>query len=405
MKRCAPGLVLGLILAAVVAGFAALYRLRVGQGDIFPAYSSLRADPLGTRVLRDSLAELSGLRVTQRFQPLAQLDPFPPRTLILAGLNPAPPRTMALDGPDPEDYWGGFTPEEFTALDAAVRGGGRLVIAMGAPPESDEPPGENKKTDHQPSGDEKKIALPPREREAPASPAARIVDLARLWGVKVKQRWLAGDAWRAADAPEELPGNLRWGSNFYFQPAPGAPWRVLYARGGQPVLMEMPCGRGSIVLAADSYFLSNESLQRDRPVALLSWLVGSQTQVEFDESHLGVIKDTGIAELARHYGLAGAFFTLLLLAALFVWRRMALFVPPPEEAPEVVLAYNQTAGLEALLRRALPPPKLAAACVAEWRRTARATDLARVEAALAACPPNTALAGAYNAIVRALRRR
>ena len=393
MSRYAPWFVLGLVFAAIVAGFAALYRLRVGHGDIFPAYSSLRSDPLGTRVFHDSLEALPGLRVTQRFQPLARLEPAPPCTLILAGLAPRD--------------WTEFTPDEFTALDAAVRGGGRLVMAMHASQNSSESPDQKKKAEEPdaPAGDEKKGTVPPSEREEPAPPAVKVVDLTRIWGIGVKQRWLAGDARRTPDAPAELPEKLRWGSNVYFRPEPGTSWRVLYARGGEPVLVEMPYGRGSIVLSADSYFLSNEALQRDHPVTLLAWLVGPLARVEFDESHLGVIKDTSIAELARHYGLEGAFFMLLLLAALFGWRRMALFVPPAEEVPEVTLVYNQTAGLEALLRRALPPPKLAGACVAEWRRTARAPDIARAEAALATCPKNTTLTGAYNAIVRALRRR
>jgi hypothetical protein len=393
MRRYAPGLVLGAVLAAVIAGFAALYRLRVGQGDIFPAYSSLRADPLGTRVFHDSLAELPGLRVGRRFRPLAQLEAFPPRVVVLAG----------LDSYD----WKMFTPEEFTALDAAVRGGSRLVIALGAEQKTDDEWTENKKEEKSAAPHEggKKFSEPPRERDAPAAPAIKFVDLARVWGVELKRRWLAGEARRASDASPELPEGLRWGSDIYFQLAPGGPWRVLYERGGQPVLLEMPCGRGSIVLAADSYFLSNEALQKDRPLSVLAWIVGSQTQVEFDESHLGVVKEANIAELARHYGLEGAFFTLLLLAALFVWQRMVLFVPPPEEAPEVAFTYNQAAGLEALLRRALPAPKLAAACVAEWRRTARPADLARADSALAACPKGTAAVDAYNAIARVLRRR
>jgi len=126
--------------------------------------------------------------------------------------------------------------------------------------------------------------------------------------------------------------------------------------------------------------------------------------VEFDESHLGVVENVGAAALARHYGLEEAFVTLLLLALLFVWRRMALFVPAPREPPETVFSSSQTAALEALLLRCVPPADLAAVCSAEWQRTARASEIARLKGAHAPGRGVPAPA-AYNAIVRGLRRK
>src|SRR5262249_14023741 len=161
---------------------------------------------------------------------------------------------------------------------------------------------------------------------------------------------------------------VAWHSDVFFRPATGVDWRVLYERGREPVLVERALEKGSIVLAGDAFFLSNEALQRDRSTALLAWLVGSHTRVVFDESHLGVEANEGVAALARRYGLGGAFATMLLLAALFVWRQAALFVPPPDEVHELSLAYHPAAGLEALLRRAVPADQLAGACVTEWKR-------------------------------------
>jgi hypothetical protein len=94
------------------------------------------------------------------------------------------------------------------------------------------------------------------------------------------------------------------------------------------------------------------------------------------------------------------------LAALYVWRQMALFVPPTEsDADEMALTYSPAAGLEALLRRSVPANELAAACRAEWKPTAREDERARVDAALAAAPKNSPAAALYNAAVRALKRR
>lgn len=391
MKRRAPFLLLVAVAAVLVVGLTVLFRLRLAQGDVFPAYSSQRADPLGLRALHDSLAQIPGLRIERRFRPLETLEAQPARTIVLAGFRVAD--------------WTQLRREEFDALDAAVRNGSRLVIALHA----------------QAAGEEQRRIEAEKKREAEAKkrradddeeglaePKPVYVDLHRRWGVDVKDRWLmerTGGAVIAAGAPAGLPARVGWQSDMYFARDEATGWQAIYRRGGEPVLVERRHGLGSIVLAGDSYFLSNEALQRDRSSALLAWMVGPHPRVLFDETHLGVTVDPTIAALARRYGLAGAFFTLLLLALLFVWRRMALFVPPAPASDEVTLTYHPAAGLEALLRRAVPAGELAATCLAEWTPSARASDRARVEAAQATLPKNSPVAARYNAAVQALRRK
>ncbi len=392
MKRHAPLLALVLVLVALAGGLTVLLQLRLAQGDVFPPYSSLRSDPLGARAFHDSLEQLPALRVERGFDRLADLPAPPRRTQLLIGWSAT--------------RWNRLTREELDALEAMVRNGGRLVFAFRA----------------EAARDEKEIAA---EREAKAKAAHRkkaandsddeepeekinYVDLHRRWGVAVKEKNVAArDAGaERADDPRTsgLPGRVPWRSELHFEIDPVAGWRVVYQRAHRPVLVERDLGHGTIVLAADSYFLSNEALERDRAPALLAWIVGDNAHVVFDEAHLGVARNPGIAALARRYGLAGAFFTLLLLAVLFVWRRAVPFVPPVDDAPEIALAYHPAAGLEALLRRAIPAHELPAACLTEWKMTARAGDLARVEAAWAVLPANAPAAARYNAAVRALRR-
>src|SRR4051812_40086819 len=64
---------LSLLLAVALAGgallgFSRLFSLRFEAGDIYPAYSSLRSDPLGCKVLHDSLREVPGLTVQRNFE-------------------------------------------------------------------------------------------------------------------------------------------------------------------------------------------------------------------------------------------------------------------------------------------------------------------------------------------------
>jgi hypothetical protein len=402
MSRSAQGLLLACVLAATALGIAELYRLRLAQGDVFPAYSTLRSDPLGTRALYEGLARLPGLRVGRRFQPLDRLTATVPRTIIVAGLK--------------SGEWSSLSTREFDALDHAARAGSRLVLALQADfkaPAGEASPAAAPKAKPEDQSAEKpddtgaRRALPREAGERTTEKAQAVVDLRRMWGIGLSKRIeLDHDkgAVLAPDAPRELPGTLRWKSGIFFGIEPGSAWRTIYSDLGKPVIMEMPYGRGSIVVAADAYFLSNEALQNDRATRLLSWVIGPNTRVEFDESHLGVVEDVGVAALARRYGLEEAFATLTLLALLFVWRRTALFVPAPPETPEAVFSTSQTAAIEALLLRSVPQSGLFEVCAAEWRRTARPSDIARLQG-MPAPGRGASTADSYNAMARQLRRR
>src|SRR5579883_1274287 len=62
-----------LLLVLLAAGLWELSSLRSAGGDIFPPYSTLRADPLGAKALLEALQQLPGLRVRQHFQALKQI--------------------------------------------------------------------------------------------------------------------------------------------------------------------------------------------------------------------------------------------------------------------------------------------------------------------------------------------
>ena len=386
MKRHGPILTLFLAGAGLVGGLALLFQWRLAQGDVFPAYSSLRSDPLGTRALHDALAEIPGLHVERWHAPLGDLEPAPPRTLLFAGSSAG--------------NWSRTDREELDAIDAALRHGSRVVFAVKAEAAPTRLEAENAST-------RKREAKEKSKKRAP--PPVPTVDLRARWGAGLKRRLLmersSGAAATEVAQAMGFPATIHWRSDVYFEPAGDADWKVLYRRGGQPVLIERRLGRGSLVLAADAYFLSNEALQNDRASALLAWMIGPHRRVVFDETHLGVAAQPGVAALARRYGLSAACFTLLLLAGLFIWRRMATFVPPAEETPDLRLTYHPAAGLEALLRRTVAPAELAAVCQTEWAGAARESDRARVAQALAAAPPSAPAVVLYNAAVRALKRR
>ena len=83
------------VLLAVVLTWSILRLIRVqfSAGGFYPDYSSLRADPRGTKLLFDSLSRLSGLRVARNYMPLDYFNGNRAAVLLLGlrleELNPA----------------------------------------------------------------------------------------------------------------------------------------------------------------------------------------------------------------------------------------------------------------------------------------------------------------------------
>jgi hypothetical protein len=208
---------------------------------------------------------------------------------------------------------------------------------------------------------------------------------------------------------------VRWHSAAYFSGL-GPAWRVIYECRDQPVVIERPWGNGTVVLASDSYPLSNEALHgEERHARLLAWLVGPHGTVIFDEQHHGIREEGGVAMLMVKYRLHGVVAGLVLLAALFIWQQVAPFAPKPhpqaQPEQEVVTGRGADEGLITLLRRSLPPGRLLETLITEWRRTGGSSpaERQRVEAAWArvqegAEKPRGVVEG-YRALLAAARGR
>jgi hypothetical protein len=73
MKRHLPTFLLLACFAGFAFGLVALFRLRFAVGDVYPEYSSLRSDPLGTMAFYESLARMRGLSVRRDFSAADEL--------------------------------------------------------------------------------------------------------------------------------------------------------------------------------------------------------------------------------------------------------------------------------------------------------------------------------------------
>jgi hypothetical protein len=62
--------------------------LRFDAGDVFPPYSTLRSDPLGSKVFYRSLERMEGVTVQRHYRKLKDLEDTEPSTIFFLGLSP-----------------------------------------------------------------------------------------------------------------------------------------------------------------------------------------------------------------------------------------------------------------------------------------------------------------------------
>lgn len=392
---------LALLAALFLGAVYYIFDLRFGVGDIYAPYSSLRSDPLGTRVFYESLSRLDGVIVDRHFEPPEKLETGEPATLFFLGTIPAAINFV-------------FYGERLEALERLARDGGRIVVAFhhvkkAAPPEKSDVPGRTLE-----SGDETEAASdeaastggksepeydiedgPSDDETAEASGTGS----ADIDGAFSTRRWGFGYRLDKTDVgarfarPTEIAREagisdvmrLRTGLRFAIgvrklklSQTDGAGWEALYVDDAEetPVVIRRSFGKGEVVLLADAYWLSNEAMLKERNTPLLAWLAGDAGRVVFDEFFHGVRKEEGIAGLIRKYRLHGLMAGLLVLAVLFIWRNASHFVPPDPEAVDeadgVAGRRDATDGLISLLRRNVPGREMPSVCWREWQKGADA---------------------------------
>lgn len=358
MKKHLPVLVL-IACAAIFGGtFFILLKGRFEVGDVYPPSSSLRSDPLGTMALYESLEALPGVTVVRDHTAVNRLPDGRDTTYL----------HFAADSWD----WTSLPAETFRVVDGFLLGGGRLVVTLKpqfAQPESDwKKKDEAKKKKDEAKKDDEKT----REKEEKND----WVSMSEKWGLNITVVSPKGPrpdgnfAVQNTTVPS-LPKELKWHGDVVLRGS-DASWKVIYAGEDGPVMAEKSRGPGSIVVATDSFFVSNEALVRDRHPDLLAWLVGPNHKVMFDEAHFGIMDSPGIAALARKYRLYGGAAALFVLAGLFIWRNSSSLAPRRDASAangDEIAGRDATAGFVGLLRRNIPPGQVLGVCLAEWRKS------------------------------------
>jgi len=421
-KQVLPGLIAAAVLAAAAWALVHLFLVRFSAGTPYPPYSSLRTDPLGTRALYEALRMIPGLRVDRRFsvEAVGENSRSGRDATLVLGLMGGASRGGPLGGMsvsvDPLlcDFL--LFARESRLLETAVSGG-RIYAAFRADAPFDFRAGPG--THVEDSDDEKDDA--PEEAGAEGDDEAGLRDErdapcrtcrgnndgeksgedehedsgcgvrcgvrknAEFWrlfaGVSMTTRRPPGVlpigerryAVRLASEPG-LPERLPWYSRAYFTLTEDAreAWSPLYGwDAARPVMIQRRVGNGVLILATDSYLLSNEALARNRQTDFILWLVDGCRRVTFDEMHFGMVEQPTMMQFFRRYRLESLLAVLAVAALLYVWQSLARMIPLPAETPEEEWGAEASGraaatALTDLVRRHVPPFEALELCVQEY---------------------------------------
>ena len=412
LDRGRRGAGIWIVAASLIAfglGLSALFSERLESGDVYPAYSSLRSDPLGCRALYGALDRDAEVEVGRAFARGDFRSQAPGATYLFLGI---PATSFNLSETDMQDIdtlarqghrvAASFAPQAFSHGDAAgLRDQGLLA-----------PEPRSAKADS--TGDSGKVAgkiAYPRMWHPPGKPRKAIAPK-RPWGFRLRMdTTFAEGARSSALALGNIPDTVAWLSGLYFDSLSEG-WYPAYTRNGLAVVIERKAGTGSMLLASDSYFASNEA-QRGRPPArLAARMLGAGTRIWFDERHLGVRQDDAIADLLERHNLHWMLPSLLLLFGLFVWETRARLTPPSRRDSAMPAATDPRTAMAGLLRRNLGDRGVLSSGYALWKEAAArkrpptAAEASEIQTILSRRPAGPyPLASAYAEIQAILNRR
>ncbi len=422
----------------LVAGFVHILEQRFSQGDIYPHYASYRNDPLGTSVLYETLERLPGVSVSRNRTDLNLIGDLDHDSVLLL---------LGFPRDEIEDL---RTPTGDPVIDA-IKAGARLVIAINPQQvpvafrrdrsseeedwferrrklqEQHDKRDRTGKKSKEEIAERKKKEKEEREKLEKEEEAARGQRLTDLLGFELESAIYAErpeSGWET-EAGKDLPAAIveelpDWFSQYRLAiEAEKTGGREILRVGKEPVVLEYPHGKGTIVITTDSHFISNENLHRGAQPGFLLWMLGGKSRVIFDETIHGTVETGGAMKLMRRYRIHGVFFGLIVFFVLWAWRGAVPLVPGSDDADRglvdttgTVLGEESGSGLVRLLRRSIPAGNLIAQCVEIWKNAQTARIAPAVEQKIGAIverqrddAKHFAPADAYRAIAEIVRKR
>lgn len=419
-----------LFAAALVFGLVRLFELRFDRGDLYPPYSTLRTDPLGASIFCESLDRVPGVSSQRYFEETFKSDDGKAHALFILGADTRSlqwlsrsefdtiqrfifngGRVVIAYRPETSEPWSfRFSRTNQTDSSSADEKKPRHSGHKKAESNADENGGETNtpsatnsvtginsinSTNVSSTIKSKRPRNARRHDKSPDQPddqdqqdkdelkteMLKYADLSKEWGFAFEFKNLDVNDDGQIEFPNaklvaanrELPALLVIHTGWCFTNLTNG-WITVYQRDKKtPVVIERKLGAGSVVLLADAYPFSNEAMFKDRSAPLLAWLLGSGRDAVFDEAHLGIVEQPGMATLMRRYQLHGLIFSLLVVTGLFIWKNSVSLIPPHSEknaeAGPVIAGRDSASGFVNLVRRGIAPAEIINVCFAEWKKS------------------------------------
>ncbi len=362
------------IITMVIIGIASLFiwalfdsfALRFERGDIYPPYSSFRSDPVGCKVLFDSLKLLPNIRVKRLLRPINEISNTDNSVMIITGIQNLN-RLSRVRG-----------------LNSYLLRGGKLLIFCHPIKRERQEVSFIKissKADHnkgkaKPDITSNKQLNKSRSAVATVTAAEKNLPLKhppfQYLSLKLRHKLyrLPLTAEPTAELRQAAMPSLPLYTYGYLKIYDRA-WHTLYRCHNRPVIIQAQYSTGSVTVSAASYFIANEAMLKSPPVKLLAYLIGDRKQIIFNEQLNGVEQQHNIAWLIKKYHLPLLLLNLLTVALLYAWRSIfssANHIQRPQAYQLQQEQFSVTSGLTKLLRRHIAPAQLLPQCLTEWRR-------------------------------------
>ncbi|MBF0225241.1 MAG: DUF4350 domain-containing protein [Desulfobacterales bacterium] len=311
-------------------GIFKLFSLKFQRGDIYPPYSSLRSDPLGSKAFYESIKNL--IYTERNYLSLKKFEKLNNgnQTFFCLGISIY---DFMLNNE-----------EELKSLEKFVKKGGRLIIAF-FPLLKYSDSSEKSKKDN------------------------KIVD---LWDVSINSKLEAFDYKDISKFTlnESVFGYVPINTSLYFS-IENTEWKALLSIDEYPIIIENTWEKGSIILCADSYFFSNECLQKYRSTDLFSYMIGYSDKVIFDEFHFGIAQSENVSDFIISSRLYWFIIVLFVIFGLFIWKNSMPLVPLNEEFEKEYLISDKDygKGLIGLIKQNISQKDLLNICFIEWKKT------------------------------------
>lgn len=437
MKKAATLAIVACLAMLLLGGVYEVFRLRFQAGDIFPEYSTLRADPLGAKAAYDTVDELGFHSLVTRNQyDLRFLEIEANSTLLFAGVT----------GDWLDDT---LSPAGFEVIDSAVKEGARCVITLSGRDNAiggDIDIEESGQVEHLTPDEVLDREAERAEKKDPVSVEAEDpedsdddtgeeeLERQAIGFDEIKERWQFAVGYATSedwDLEEGLEAKVEVTSPMLGESVAirspwrftrlGSAWKPIATVEGRPVIMERPYGKGTLVIFADSWFLSNESLAKTRDLGQLLWAVGENPVLVVDETHHGIQENEGVIGMVARYNLHGIIPGVIILFLLVLWRGSSSLVPGAallasgSAQPTTVDGIDAESGVVRLMRNGIPKQEILRQCYLAWarhpvlRRRFSKTDVAAVRDRVVAEESKSAgqrnIVNAYREIAKSLSRR